>query len=67
MVEEDDVGEPVQVLEACLVLGVDFDMAFDVLGGGGLDGDPLRFREWGVDHADGVITDSLHAFTFGTS
>jgi hypothetical protein len=66
MVEEDDVGEAVQILEARLVLGVDFDATFDGLGGGGLDGDTFGFRKRGVDHADGLITDLLHHITFGT-
>jgi hypothetical protein len=67
VVNEDNVGEPIEVLESLQVLGIDIDDAFDVSGSGWLDWDTFWFWEGRMDYADGLVTNLGHEITCNVS
>jgi hypothetical protein len=57
MVEQNDVGKAVQVLQPFDKLGQDLDKAPNPGGPCGLDGHSLNILEWAMDCANGLIAD----------
>ena len=65
MIDEDEVGEALDILETLLILRVDFDDPFSAFTSRGLDWGPFGFGEGRVDDTYWLVADWLHVTISG--